>query len=1001
MGSSAFENSFNQMKESISNFDLQNSENSYNILCNENIKGKENNSIQKFILDSLEEDLEPNSTIKKELLRDIINIKPKDKNFFIFLSYYEYKLVISLDKSTLDLDIDDKITIAKSLMEHLKLKKFKSLLSNKIAELYFLKIKKENNVLEKEKNKKSTNYSKIKDYLRLCLKFSDSNDNNRKLYLEFNDKINTKFNIIYIKELLTQENFEEAEKIALRLKKKDEEERDEVNSYLSLCYEKLGLKQKDYNEAKKYYQKIIDEDKKNELLFQLNENMINKCIEKNNLKESLLYFFEIFEMPKIKNDDFTKINNSYFDIIMILFIKNYKEKKLHSFYELAFPSQKIKFNDIQENISNFKTELLYFKEHLIEDSYEYIKINLLDENCPMIKRKIYINLIPFFINNKNDKKEIFKILIKSPINLSLLIKDNIDLLINCFKSNRNLEELLYLSKILNKIFISKNNSFEKGYIYTIIEKINELLGRKEEDDILFDCFEQVIYLFYEIITRNQKIDKFDLKKIEQILRKIYEIKLNLRYCLNKGFLFLSKKGHTLSIDLLESLKSDFMNEADNKILDIIILQFKLDSDIIERYLPYIFDILINYCDNSIIQNKLLLFLWDVVSPDLLSNIESIEKIEEYYNKINNSNDENKNLFYKILEKIPYENRGSKIKEILNNKENINLNININNFKNNIYIKEKIGLNDLRNIENNLNDPEIVESLIFFLKRQNELFQILDLEKISKIFNQKNKELFELIIDKEIIFNENSLINLLSGFYRNKEKDCEETFKILKKIKSYQYSFPEIIEINLNIEKKLKNYNYSDEIEKDEFNYIFYNLNKLKGFSSQHIKFIKYIFNNLNLLNKNLIIDEISKLLTENYFNIGLENIISFLKILPNENFVLIFYKLLYNKKFSAEIEEEIYHHLYILLLNEKDEEIIFKIIDKIKFFIDFVLIPNYLLEIFISFMKQDISSRITTEIIYFLGNYFSINKNFQNSFLVEIINLQKKDKLYKEVLQKA
>ena len=153
-----------------------------------------------------------------------------------------------------------------------------------------------------------------------------------------------------------------------------------------------------------------------------------------------------------------------------------------------------------------------------------------------------------------------------------------------------------------------------------------------------------------------------------------------------------------------------MNDTDSKILDIVILQFKLDS-----YYWKIFT-LYNYFNNPIIQSKFLLFLWDVVSPDLLSNIESIEIIEEYYNKINNNNDENKNLFYKILAKIPYENRGSKIKEVLTYKENINLNININNFKNNIYNKKKIGLNNLRNIKNNLNESVFVESLILFFKR---------------------------------------------------------------------------------------------------------------------------------------------------------------------------------------------------------------------------------------------------------------------------------------------
>ena len=1008
MGSSAFENSFNQMNENIENLNLEASNNSYNLLLKDEIKGKESNSIRNYILDSLDKDLEPNSTIKNEILRDITNIEPKDKNYFLFLSYYEYKLVTSLDK--LEIDIIEKIENAKIIMNHLSLKKYKSLLNNKIAEFYFLIIKQETNKLENIKNKNTSSYDKIKNYLRLCLKHSDSNDNNKKTYLEFEEEIDKKINKIYIKELIDKENFEMAEKIALKLikiKTVDDQERDEINTYLSICYEKLGLIQQDYNEAKKYFLKIIDEYKKNELLFRLNEKMINKCIEKNNLKESIIYFMEIFKIPIEKNDDFINVYNNYFDVIMKIFIKNYKDKKFFNLYKDIFVSKNIIFNDIMKNISIFNSELLYFKDHVIDDSYEYIKKNLLNEDCSSLKKIIYINLIPIFIHNKNEKIEIFKILIKSEKNLNLIIKENIELLIDCFKNNKNLDEIIYLSKILSKIFISKNNSVEKQYLYITIEKIKELLLVKLEDDILIDSLEQIIYLFYEMSTRYQKIDKYDLQKIEQILWKINEEKVNLRYAINKEFLFLSQKNYILNINILESLISDFMNEADSKILDILILQFKLASDIIENYLPNIFDILINYFNNSIIQSRMLLFLWDVVTPELLSNREFIEKIEDYYEKIRDKNDENKNLFYKILQKIPYEYRGTKINEILKNKDNINLNININNFKNNIFNKEKISLNDLRYIENNLNEPEIVDSLISFLKKQNELFQILDLEKISKIFYIKNKELFELIIDKELQFNEKSLINLLDGFYRDKENDFNETFKIFKKIKSYQHSFPEIIEINLNIEKKLKNIDYSNEIDKNDIDYIFYNLDNLKGFSNQHIKFIAYIFDNYDvleekeILNKDLIISQLTKLLIENSFNIGTENFKNFLKILPKQNFISIYYKILYEKQFQIGIKEEIYHHLYILLEKEKDEEIIFNFIDKIKYFIDYVLIPKYLLEIFILFIKKDISNRITTEIIYFLGNYFSIDKEFQNSFLDEIISIKKSDELFQKVLQNA
>ena len=1002
MGSS-FRESLENMNNFIKICDYKNARNSYNSIYENEIMGREDVKIRNLILDYLAEDLEYNSKIKDELIRDITNIEPIDKNSFIFLSYYENKLIRSLDNLGNYLDINHKINIAKDIMNnYLRLKKFKSLLGNKISELYFSNILIEKSSLEKKGNIISSDFRKIKELLKLCLSFSDKKtDNNREVYLKFQKEIERKFNKIYIKELLAKENYEEAENVAIKLKIDDDEEKEEINSILSICYEKIGSKQTDYNESKKYFNKIIDKEKRDELLFKLNEKMINQCLEKEKLTESLKFFYEIFRKPMLKDENFLKLFNVYFDLIIKLFIQYYNENKLVSFFKDVFLSGELLFNEIQENVSNIKFELISLKNIGIDNSFEYIKNNITDEKCQLIKRKISINIILLFIENKNDKKKILKILVKSS-HLSLLIKENIDLLIDCFENTNNLEELLYLSKILNKIFITKINSVFNEYIHSFIKKMDKLLNLVEDDE-LNDCLEKIILTFEDMITKCKKLEKFDLKKVEQILKKIFDRKKNLRYCLIKGFLFLCKNKFILNIDILDSLIEILLKEDDYKILEIIILQLGLDPEGIKNYLTDIFNILINHYNNSIIQKKILLFLKDSIPTELLSTRKSIEKIEEYFNKESNNkkeNDENKKIFYQMLERIPFKKRGTIINDILNNRQENSINCNnyINELKNHLFNKEKINKNDLKKIENNLDDPEIVDSLITYLKRQNELFQILDIEKISKIYNHRNKELFELLIDNEIIFNDNALINLLSGFYTNKEKDYNYTFKILNNIKSYQHHFPEIIEINLKIETKLRDYNYSNEIDIKELKFIFSNLYTLKGFSNQHIKFLKYVFDNINSMDKNIIIDEISKLLIEKDFNIGFDNFKQFLNILPKEKFALIYYKILSKKQISYDIKKNIYHYLYLLLENEKDKEFIFVILSKIKFFIDADTIPDYLLRNFISLFKKNISSKINNEILYFLGNYFSFDKKDQIYFLEELIYLQKADDLYQEVV---
>ena len=264
------------------------------------------------------------------------------------------------------------------------------------------------------------------------------------------------------------------------------------------------------------------------------------------------------------------------------------------------------------------------------------------------------------------------------------------------------------------------------------------------------------------------------------------------------------------------------------------------------------------------------------------------------------------LCYKLIKKIPIEKRGIILSQKLSNfndKEFGIAQMNKNQFKTSLNFIITITKEELEEIENKLNDQEIIERLIHFLKRQKELFEYLNLEKITQYFSLSTKELFYLIIENEVNFNENSLINLLKGFYKNNEIEIRETFNIFYKIKQYQNKLPERIELNLKIEKRL---NEKDDLKINKFdptlNDIFNDLSYLYGFSNQHIQFILYIIDLPgNNIKKSIAKKMLYFLIYKNY-DIGIEIYNKIIVQFNPEKFLITITSILINKSISNAIK---------------------------------------------------------------------------------------------------
>ena len=442
------------------------------------------------------------------------------------------------------------------------------------------------------------------------------------------------------------------------------------------------------------------------------------------------------------------------------------------------------------------------------------------------------------------------------------------------------------------------------------------------------------------------------------------------------------------------------NENSN-LLQCLLFQFKLQPLILSDNISIIYDILFFYqkCNNSNDNQKQIFEFLLTLENKILSSKESILFLEKYSKESNIEP-----TFYDVIEKIPIKFRGIDLSQSLLNynekKKKRIININKDNSINQLLFKLYYQKEDLPFVEKNLENPKILEKLIYSLKQQKYLFRELNIENITKSYSISKKELFNLLIENNVHFNEKSLINLLQGFYKDNDFEIKETFNVFNKIKEYQ-NFSEIININLKIEdflfKKdyLKYTNFNTQLLEVINNFSF-----LFGFSSQHQNFVLYILDLPSHANYKMIIDKMVELLIEKNYDIGVNIFKRIIKELDMDKLIELSSQILSNNKIPYNIKNLALKFMYNSLKNVKSKEDKLKIITLFKYFVDKIKIPDILLKYLISYLKREQNENdiINKEIIFILCIYFSIPKPHKDKFLNEIIKIYENNEIYKFII---
>ena len=89
--------------------------------------------------------------------------------------------------------------------------------------------------------------------------------------------------------------------------------------------------------------------------------------------------------------------------------------------------------------------------------------------------------------------------------------------------------------------------------------------------------------------------------------------------------------------------------------------------------------------------------------------------------------------------------------------------------------------------------------------------------------------------------------------------------------------------------------------------------------------------------------------------------------------------------------------MYLLIKQQHNRQL--DILKSFKIFVDWIKIPNKFLELLLNILKNEKEGEIYNEIIYFLGNYFSIKKIKQEEYLNEINSIVKENQIYKYIIK--
>lgn len=976
----------------------------------------------------------------------ITNLKPQHKIPFLLELIYENKLIQSIDNvqemnvnnnsaiikkkknekinqnniEKIKIEIELKMKKILTINNYIRFKGFQSVMFEMMSKKYFNLGISNYNIFNNKREQSSNELQDIIDFFTECINnYKETIATNKKKQLSYYEdcleKVKAHQNILIGNEKIDEEKFTEALEYFNKANYNNSAMIEEKNKGIYICYDRLASieeEKENYVKAIEYYEK----NKKYSKVFELNiviyEKKIIDCIKAKQYGQEIFdYFYNIFKyFINAKNVYILEFKYSEVSIILIeliikLLLISYQSGGLGEYIKTLKELKKnIEYKDMEIKVDSLIVELENLMKGENINSFDFIKSKLLEKESSEINQRFYLSFFIMKYLNENSEESLL-LLLKPELNLSYLNNESFIYIKNCLNRVSNLNHLFLISKAFYKIIVILNRFNNIKTLNCIGAKIIEISksANYKTDDRYYDIIKYLILCFQEIMINDEKINSYE--KLKNIFFTIILKNNNIINDIARGLLFLSKKKVNFEKRILNILKDFLLKNKDGNanLLQVLLEQYQNQINIVMENIEVIYQMLLYYQEkNQELKEKQIFNFLLEMPEEIITCKSSITNLEKYIYEM-----EIHPLVYELIKKMPMKNRGiilsEKLYEFENNKEpNKNLVIYNKNLKNELNFKVAIEKEELAKIENNLNDPEIVDKLIYFLKRQKNLFKYLNIEKISKYYSISNLELFNLLIDYQIRFNENSLINILQGFYRNNQAEITETFNIFKKIREYENIFPEIIESNLKIEqflfeKKYEKTNNFNAILNETFNeYRF-----LFGFANQHKEFIKYLLK----MKDNNKKENISKKIYENIlikknYDIGLELYKEIIKFINIDQIIKDSPKILINKNISYSIKQFTLFNIYKLMKEKKEKkDHLLDILKSFKLFIDWIKIPANLIEYLIDILKEDKNAEINNEILYFLGNYFSIKKIKQEKYLNELDSLVNKKDIYQYIVK--
>ena len=975
----------------------------------------------------------------KNVLKNYIhNLISEDRIYLIFKEIYEEKLIDSCDfeksQITAEKEIKEYIEKTEKIFKMVGLVSKTSVVNERLSLLYFKLANIKYNNLPRNRNLKQV--EEIIDLEEKSLQYIKQTINNeQRVECEkmLEELLNIKYELIAVDKMIGKKYNE-----AIEFFKKVTKENENVHNCIEKCYEEIMMeneKNKNYEEALKALEHLHNnvhriKEKRVELRMKLIYQKIENKLKGKNYSSVLDLYYDLLEFKldeglseKYFEQDFEKYNELFISNLISITLDSYKENKLSDFLKkleeksTKFKKEKVLFylKDLLKNLKQMQ------KDKNILSLDNIINILLSQSQLSEIKQRIFLIFLVEYYLNKENKQKILEALNNSKVDFIYLTTEGKNILYNLLKDEdlNNTDMIFLISKIIYKITIKEIEPSKELYKITGLKIQKSYKHKASHKNLTFyDSVKELMKIFQNIILKSS----YGLKEPIIIYTNILFGLEQLRKEAIKGLVaFVQYRDNEILANDIIYFFIDYIlskNEEINNLLETILQQIKLQKNIEKGIVLLLLKLLIFYKreknDLSSQEKIIKLLIEENIDKKVLIDFQVIKNINEYL-KLGNSSKLIFDFIY-IHNKIPEEHRTYDMNEAYNNylekkdvkkgnqkKEEVKLVpyqlINI------LKLSDNINEENQSQIEDILDDSDTAKYYLNRLKSSDSLYKTMNLKKVSSHIYKHTFEIFEFVCERKREWPEKALLNLLNGFYKGDDEDndfyIEETFKIFRLIKEYQKDIPEIITKNLEIEEKLSKPLYY-KLENDDFRTyeeMIKDFNDLHGFSIRHKKFIsqfnKFSFN----INHNIYADFINLIANKN-FDIGKNIFTKSIQRVKLDFFINIYPKIISNTSINIT-----YKSLTLQRLNKElnsqanTKEQITQLINHIKYFIDWIILPPKVITTFYNLLKKYFDDvNIKKELIFSFGNYFSFNKETQKDSFIKVKDLIINEPIYQKLI---